>query len=173
MLNSAKSFLNIPIVSLYNTSKIGSLLDFIVDPEQGKAVGIVGEKSGIFKKRVKVISVVDIRELSKEAIVVDNEDVLVSPNEIVKIDSILKQGIKIFNNKVVTEAGKFLGRVSDFLIDDLFYLVKILVNPSLTNIFTTQLIISRDSILAVTKDEIIVKNDLEGIKEDVEVAEAA
>ncbi len=173
MLNSAKSFLNIPVVSLYNTQKIGSLLDFIIDSDQGKVVGIIGEKSGIFKKTIKVISVVDIREISKEAVIVDSEDVLVYQHEIVKIENLLKAGVKIFGSKVVTEGGKLLGRVSDFLIDELFYIAKLLVRPSLANILESQLIINRDSILAITKDEIIVKDNLEEIKEDIRVSETA
>lgn len=166
MLKSAKSFLNIPIISLYNTTKIGSLLDFVVHPDIGKIIGVVGERSGFLKKNVKVVSIADIREMSKEALIVDNEDALVPQGEIIKIDNILKSGIKIFGNKVVTESGRFLGKVSDFLIDELFYLAKIYVKPPLINFFETEIIIPRDFILKVTKEEIIVSdNFLERVKD--------
>lgn len=160
MLKSAKSFLNIPIISLYNTTKIGSLMDFIIDPDLGKVVGVIGERSGFFKKRIKVISIVDIREISERALLVDNENVLVPQEDIIKINNIINSDIKILENKVITESGKYLGKVTDFLIDDFFYISKLYVNPVLTNILTTQLIISRDLILKVTKEEIIVSDDI-------------
>lgn len=172
MLRSAKSFLNTPIISLYNTTRIGSVLDFVVEPDIGKAIGIVVEKIGFFKKKYKVISIVDVREISKDAFIVDNEDVLVWSPEIIKVDEILKSGIKIFKNKVYTESGKYLGRASDFLMDQFFYVSKIYLKPSLSNIFETELIISRDLILKVTKDEIIVSDDLIKVAKDSEAVGA-
>ena len=172
MLKSAKSFLNTPVVSLYNSTKIGSLLDFVVEPNTGKIIGIVAAQSGIFKKKAMVISATDIREISKKVLIVDSEDVLVSQEEIIKIDEILKSGIKILDNKVFTEGGKYLGRVSDFLIDEFFYISKIQVRPSLVNVLETEIIILRESILKVTKDKIVVSDDtLERVK-DIETVGA-
>lgn len=161
-----------PIISLYNSVRIGEILDFIVDPDIGKVVGVIGETTGIFKKRNKIISVIDIRELSKQALIVDSEDVLVWQDEVVKIDNILKSKVKLFGNKVFTESGKYLGKVSDFLIDQLFYLAKLYVDPPLSNIFSTQLIISRDLILKITKNEIIVSDSLIEPEKETEIAEA-
>jgi len=172
MLRSAKSFLNIPIISLYNTAKIGSVLDFVVDPDTGRVIGIIGERGGFLKRDAKVISTVDVREFSKEALLVDSEDALVSQYDIVKIDSVLKSRIKIFGNRVVTESGKYLGKVRDYLVDDFFLIAKLYVNPSVTNILSSQLIISRDSILKITKDQIIVSDSLLELAEDTEVVGA-
>lgn len=166
MLKSAKSFINIPIVSLYNSAKIGSLLDFIVESEVGKIIGVVGAESGFFKKKAMVVSVVDIREISKKVLIVDSEDVMVPQEEVIKIDKALKSGIKIFDNRVITESGKNLGRVSDFLVDEFFYIAKIYVKPPLVNILETELIIPRESILKITKNKIIVSDDtLERVKD--------
>ncbi|OIP23653.1 hypothetical protein COX95_03810 [bacterium CG_4_10_14_0_2_um_filter_33_32] len=159
MLRSAKYFLNIPIISLYNTVKVGSLIDFIIDPEIGKVVGIVGDK-GIVRDKVKVVSMVDVREMSNDAVIVDNEDALVSQEEIVRIDDILKLGIKIIGNKVITESGQYLGKAIDFLLDDFFYINKLYVKPSIMNIVDSQLVIPRELIIKVTKEKIIVSDDL-------------
>ena len=155
MLRSAKSLLNIPIISLYNSLKVGNLRDFIVDPEAGKIIGILVLKEAANGNSL-VLSTIDIREMSDQAIIVDSEEVLVLQTDIVRIDSVLKTKIEIFNNKVFTESGKNLGRVQDYLIDDLFFIAKLYVKPALFNIMETEVIIPREAIVKVTKEKIIV-----------------
>lgn len=158
MLKSANSYLNIPIISLYNSTKIGEIQEFVVDSEIGKVIGIIVDK-GEIKGTFKVISTVDIREVSNDAVIVDSEEALVLQGDIIRIDKVIKSGIKIIKNKVETESGVYVGKVFDFLLDSFFYVMKLYIKPSLSNIFESQLIIPRELIIKITKEKIIISDD--------------
>lgn len=166
MLKAISSFLNIPIISIYNSKKVGEVFDFIVEPSSGRIVGLIGERYGFLKRKNKVIADIDVREISPRALIVDSEDALVAEKDIVKLAEIIKSGKKVLKNKVYSQSGKYIGKVYDYLIDDFFYIQKLYIYPPFFNIFENQLIVSRKNVIAIEKKGIII-NDIkrEKIKE--------
>ncbi len=159
MLKSAKIFLGLPIISLATGHKIGSIEDFIIEKQNGVIIGVIGRRYGFLKKKNKVISFIDMRELSEKALVVDSEDVIVDQQEVLEIDRNLKAGIEIIDSKVYNIQGQYFGKVSDYLIDDYFQVSKIYIYPPIYNILENQLIISRDRIVRIIKGKIIINTD--------------
>ena len=159
MLKSAKIFLGLPIISLATSHKIGSIEDFIIEKQNGVVIGVIGLRYGFLKRKNKVISFVDMRELSEKALVVDSEDVLVDQQEILEIDRNIKAGIKIIGSKVYSIQGQYFGKVFDYLIDDYFQVSKIYIYPPIYNVLENQLIIARDRIVKTVKGKIIINTD--------------
>lgn len=159
MLKLISSFLNIPVISIYNSSKIGFVTEYIIDPESGKVVGVIAGKYGVFVKKNLVISGVDIREISLKALVVDSEESLVKQKEIMEIDKIIKSGKKVMKAKVYSQSEKYLGKVYDYLVDEFFFIKKLYIYPPFLNVFENQLIISRKNIIEIRKNGIIINDD--------------
>lgn len=104
----------------------------------------------------------DIRDIIPKGLVVNDHDVLSSPDELVRLKSILDLEFELAGKLVQTESKHKLGKVADFAADDQSYFIQKLyvAPPILKSIRSTQLSIDRTQILEITDKRIIVK-DLE------------
>lgn len=150
---------SIPIMSLQTGSKIAETGSFIIDPRQLKVVGFYcsGPRLDV---NPAVLTVADIRELGDLGLIVDSADVLVSPDDLVRLKDVLSFNFTLENKLVVDTAGKKLGRVSNFTLDSKsLYIVKLQVRPGVWQSFkTTELLIDRSQVDHVTDDEVVVRS---------------
>ncbi|OGD57184.1 hypothetical protein A2V71_02065 [Candidatus Berkelbacteria bacterium RBG_13_40_8] len=116
MFIEAKKLMGMPVAAMDTQSKIGEIREIIVDPENGRLLGFLIKEGGIFSSN-KVLSAVDIREWDPNGIVTESVENLVPPQEIIRINDILKQKIFLIGMPAKTESGKSLGNVEDLLID--------------------------------------------------------
>ena len=160
MLFEAKSLSNLPIISLDSGKNLGFLNNIIIDPENGKIAGVVTQ-SIAFWKSPKALAFNDIYEFSIESIVVRDDESLSDISEVIRIKDIVKRKIYILGSKVVTEFGKNLGRVDDFIINvDLGILVKIYVESFLSKGYLKgNLIIPANKIILIEHKKITIKDD--------------
>jgi len=59
----------------------------------------------------------EIAELDKRGVVIESKEKLARPDEIVRAQNIIQNGIEIISLPVRTKNNKFLGRVSDFVFE--------------------------------------------------------
>lgn len=150
-----------PIFEDDSLRPVTSVKDVIMDPETGKMVALVVNTS-------KNLVITPMEILSwQDGIYVSNRDAIFSGNEVLRIQKVRESGIKIFNNKVETQSGKFLGRVFDFSIDNqTFSLKKLYVARGFLGLIRLDSrIIPQKNIIEILSDKIVVKDDLHGIKE--------
>ena len=101
-----------------------------------------------------------MREFSDVGLIVDSEDNLTDPSDLVRDEDILNMQFEIIGKKLVTQSGKKLGRVEDYVVDDISYRIeKIYARPTaIRTLSTNDYIIARRQIASVNEDEIIVKD---------------
>jgi uncharacterized protein YrrD len=175
MLYEATTITGLPIISLDSGQVLGSVADIIIDPENGKILGITSG-SGFFNKSKKALAFNDIFELNHEAVLTRDDESLVNIDELVRIKNVIGQKIYLIGSKVVNEEGKRLGRVADFIINaDLGILSKIYVENSLhKRYFEDTLVIPAKKIISIERKKIIVCDDYEREKcEESEILEEA
>lgn len=158
MLTFIGEFVNVPIMSLRGGRKISMTLDPIVNPHKLTIEGFYAEDraSGIDK----ILLVEDIREISDVGIIVDSEESLTDPADLVRLEDVINMHFEIVNKKLVSQGGKKLGRVEDYAIDNISYRIeKIYGCPiALKTLSTNDYIINRRQIASVNEDEIVVKD---------------
>lgn len=164
MLLSASRLLHLPIQSSGNgKNNLALCKAVVVDPKHLSVLGLL-LYTGVFGQN-KIVNWRDIIGINPDAIMIKKEDDIVGLKEIVRVAQALDQKIPIFNQKVCTKSGKYLGNVQDFIIAfETGLLAKIYVKPTIAAPFTSERIISRSSIIKVTPEKIVVKNDLGKIK---------
>ncbi|MDD3711655.1 MAG: hypothetical protein PHP37_03595 [Patescibacteria group bacterium] len=165
------------IIDLEKNQIAGFFNSAVFDPEKGKLIALL-VKTNIFKK--KIILPVDNLQIGAGVFAVKTKQIL-EYRPYPKIQRLVEKEIPIINQRVKTESGKYLGKVSSVLIEDAgFYIVKLYLNsPSLSATFlsfmpnsATGLVINREDILQIGPKAIIVEND-SAKKVDVrEVAQA-
>lgn len=162
MFKQASLVLGSQIVSFQTGRKLGEVLDFIADDNSGKILALVIKKS-MFGKPKEIISTVNILEIISKFVVVRADDVISPPEEILKVSEMIKNKIKLFGNRVKTEKGVYLGRVSDFVFEmPGFNLSKLYLSANIFSLITGEKVIDASKIKKITKKAVIVSDDAIG-----------
>lgn len=162
---------NMPIMSLQTGAKIAKTGNFIIDPRQLKIVAFYCSGSRL-DINPAVLTVSDIREISEIGLIVDSADVLVSPDDLVRLSDVLSFGFTLEDKQVIDESGRKLGKVDNYSLDPTtLYVIKLHVQPSFWQAWgTTEFTIDRTQIIEVTDTEIVVKDTRKKVTQKVRVA---
>jgi uncharacterized protein YrrD len=159
MLIEAQKIIGLPIASLAEQAKIGEIKVVFVDLETAIVLGF-GVRQGYFSKR-KVVSLLDVKEWDPNGMVINSEEDLVLPEEIIRIQQIISNNDYLIGKIAETESGKKLGQVINFLIETetgavtKFYLEDLLGNA---RIFPKEKVVRIDKTIVFTDDEGEVKS---------------
>lgn len=163
---------DIPVMSLQTGAQIAQTSAFIIDPRQLKIVAfyLSGPRLDV---NPAILNVSDIREFGGRGLIVDSADVIMAPDDLVRLKEVLAFNFHLENKQVVTESGKKMGTVANFALDSTtLYIVKLHVRPGLWQSFNnTELIIDRTQVVQVNDHQVIVK-DLREKKEEEKRAAA-
>src|SRR3990167_3627488 len=155
MLMMSKSLHGRPIISMRSESPIGIAVEPIINPHNLKILGWWC-KSGANRQ---VLLTESVREMAPNGLIIDDESVLSSADELARHREILNIKFQLPDKLVKTKRHK-LGKVSDYTFDESMFIQKLYVTRSLTKIFSPEdtLIIGRDQILEVTDHYILVED---------------
>jgi len=152
------SFLNTPILNKQTGEKLGEIYDLIIDTKTGK-IEAFWVKQEIFIGATKVLSLNDISEC-KIKIYVQDKDAIVNPQEILKVQKIIKEEFFLYLNKVQTLSGTKLGKVTDFFFDCLTgQIIQIQISKNFLGIKYAKRLIPFSEIYEIKKDIVILKNN--------------
>jgi len=162
MLQLGGSFLNKAVLSLRTGSKIAIVVSPIINPNNLKIEGFYAQ-DGVNKHHMILLSQ-DIRENSLQGFIVNDQEVLSDPEDLVRLKEVLKLQFEIINKPVVTDSGSKLGKINDFAVDsETLYVQKLYVGQSLLKSFSGgQLSIDRGQIVEITNRKIVVQDILKG-----------
>lgn len=148
----------LPIVSLQAGDVIGWLKKPVIDPDRLEIIAFICESAS--PKRTCVMVGSDIRQLAGDCIIIDSQDELAEPGDIIRLEPFLENAYTPLNKAVVTESGDKLGLVEEFLVGlETVEIEKLSVRRSLLRTWLgSALIIDRDQIVDVTPKQIIVRD---------------
>lgn len=158
MLRMSASLLNQPVISLRAGRPIATATTPIVNPHNLKILGWWCKSASGSKNLVLLAE--DVREVMPKGLAVNDEEVLSSPDELVRHREILNIHFELIDKQVKTKRHK-LGKVSDYAYDDGgMFVQKLYVARSLVKVFSAEdtLIVDRTQILEVTDHHILVRD---------------
>lgn len=156
MLILASHLKNLPIVSSLTQEMLGRSENIVVNPDDGRVIGILLNTLGFFP-RTKVISPVDIVDFAPDAIMVSGSENIVDIGEIMRVKEVLGKKYKILDQRAKTKSGKNLGKVYDILIETNVWTV---VKYYIRNLLNER-ILPQEKIEEITPKAIIFKDDVE------------
>lgn len=155
MLVQAETLKNLPVASLEDEARIGSVVDIVLHPETGELVGFWVQPDRWFAAK-RALSSRDIVSYDPQAVVVRSSDALVAPSEIQPFAMAAATNAHWIGKRAEDETGQHLGRVSDLVVDiDLEMLRKVEVS----SLLGPRRLISREDIVRVTPKALIVRAD--------------
>lgn len=157
MLLLSDTILNKPVLSLRTGGQVAQVFAYIINPNNFKVEGFYcHDRLG---KQDLILLYQDIRNIIGQGVIINDHDVLSSPDILVRLQDILKINYVLIGKPVVTISKTRVGKVKDFAIDsETFYVQKIYVGRSLIKSFNTgQLSIDRSQIIEVTDNKIVIQ----------------
>ena len=115
---SANSMVGLPVYTLENGKRIGSVKDVIYDSEHSIILAFTLEEYGIFSTHRWVLPFMNVKSIGQDAVMAENENAFVKEKDAPNIAQILKHRDGIANKSVITESGSDLGNVTDVLVNE-------------------------------------------------------
>src|SRR3954467_10743056 len=112
MLQLSASLLNKSVLSLRTGSVIASVAGPIINPDNLKIEGFYCQDR--YDKKTLVLLYQDIREIVPKGYIVNDHDVLVEPEELVRLKKIMELDFELIGKQVVTVDRQKVGKVSDY-----------------------------------------------------------
>jgi sporulation protein YlmC with PRC-barrel domain len=158
MLRLSNALYGIPIISIRVGAVIGTTIEPIIDPNDLKIIGWYCEL--LNRRQTMILQVSDVREIIPEGVVVDDDHALSNPEDLVRLEKLLKINYQLIEKVVMTDRKRRIGKVNDYTIDTgSFYITKLYVARSLLKSFNDgQVIIDRTQIIKLTDRRVIVKD---------------
>ena len=156
MFIEAKKIIGLPIASIEEESKVGEVLQLVIEPQNGVLLGFLVRSGGFFST-AKALSVVDVREWDPKGLIIGSINHIVAIGEIVRLKEIVDQKIIILGLKARTESGKNLGLIVNLLIDTdtltvaKYYVKNILLGDE--RVFPSNLVVKIDNKTVVFQDD--------------------
>lgn len=159
MLQLSNSLLNKQVMSLRTGTPIAVVTSPIINPDNLKIEGFYCQDR--FNKQELVLLYQDIRDTLPQGFVVNDHDVLVDPEELVRLKDVIALDFELKGKQVVTSGKQKIGKVSDYATEtETMYIQKIYVSQSLVKSFSGgSLSIDRTQVQEITP-WLIVINDL-------------
>lgn len=154
-------------MSLRTGGQVATALEPIFNPNNLKVEGFYCDDR--FEKKQLILLTQDIRDRVERGFVVDDHEVLVDPEELVRLQAVLKLQFTLIGKPVVTVNKQRLGKINDYAVDDVaMYVQKIYVGQSIIKNFAGgNLSIDRSQIVEITDRKIIVQEPLKPVKNTV------
>jgi uncharacterized protein YrrD len=156
MLQLSGMILSRPVLSLRTGTQVGVVLGPIINPNNLKVEGFYCHDDASRKQLILVAQ--DIRDILPQGVVVNDQDVLTEPEELVRLNDVMRINFELTGKTVITTDKTKLGKVSDYAVEtSSMYIQKIYVSQSLLKSFSGgNLGIDRSQIVEINDKQIVV-----------------
>ncbi len=158
MLQLSGMIINHPLLSLRTGTQVGIVQAPLVNPNNLKIEGFYCHDDE--SRRQLILVAQDIRDVLPQGIVVNDQDVLTEPEELVRLKDIMAENFELIGKHVETTDKTKLGKVSDYAVEtSSMYIQKIYVSQSIFKNFSgSNLGIDRTQIVEITDKKIVVQD---------------
>ncbi|MBD3264303.1 MAG: hypothetical protein GF375_04290 [Candidatus Omnitrophica bacterium] len=141
------------VISVKEGNKLGRVRFPVIDSNHQKVIGFIVDDPDWFLE-TKIVLFQSIRGMEEELVTVDDDSALTAVKRLDTIHSFLRENIQLINMKIISESGKYIGRIDDFDFNHQtgkinFYKIK-----------DSNLIIDGRDTIALGKDMLIVKEEV-------------
>lgn len=162
MLQLSANLINRDVLSLRTGAPIARVTGIILNQDSLKIEGLYCEDR--FDKRQLILLHQDIREFLPNGYVVNDHEVLVEAEDLVRLKKVIDVDYQLIGKQVVTESKQRIGKVSDFATEiETMMVQKLYVTQSVLKSFTGgSLSVDRTQVVETTKSKIIISELLKG-----------
>ena len=163
MLQLSSTLFNQSVLSLRTGGVVATAVEPIINPNNLKVEGFYCDDK--FEKNQLILLTQDIRDRVERGFVINDHEVLVEPEDLIRLEKVLQLRFSLIGKPVVTVNKHRLGKINDYAVDDIaMYVQKIYVSQSIVKSFTGgNLSIDRSQIVEITDRKIVVQDPIKGV----------
>lgn len=173
MLQLSDTLLNQAVLSLRTGGQVATAVEPIINPNNLKIEGFYCDDR--FEKKRLILLTQDIRDRVERGFVINDHEVLVEPEELVRLEAVLKLQFVLIGKPVISVNKQKIGKVNDFAVDSSsLYIQKLYVGQSLVKSFSGgNLSVDRSQIVEITDRKIIIQEPQTPIRNSVPAGAAS
>lgn len=158
MLRLQNTIINLPVMSLRTGGRVATATTPIINPNNLQIEGWYC--TDLFSKQTLVLLARDVRDFVPQGIAIDDHEVLVEPDELIRLKQVLELQFELVGKSVVTNHKRRLGKVADYALDsDTMKIQKLYVSrPMYRSISDGQLSIDRSQIVEITDRKVVIRD---------------
>ncbi len=168
MLIIGSRLLHAPVMSLQTGTQLARIERPLIDPANLKIIAY--EVSGpLLSERPSFVRTADVREYGRLGLIINGNDELCGLDDVIQIKKLHGIGFPLVGIPVIDDRKRKLGRVEDYTLEtDSFVIQQITVRRGLLQSFNdTGLLISRNQIIEINNNAIVVKAPTEKVSQPV------
>lgn len=157
MLKLSANLLNLNVLSLRTGGPVALATTAIINPHNLKIVGWWCKLPATTAPQVLLVD--DVREINDRTLAINDEEDIISPDDLVRHKDILEINYDLIGKPVKSKHSK-IGKVADFSYNDGMFVQKLYVEKPMHKVFSTEdtVLIDRTQILEVTDHYILVRD---------------
>ena len=175
MLLLSNRLTNVPVMSLQTGTELARTSQPIIDPRNLTIIALYVEGPQI-DTNPSILHVADIREAGELGFIVNDSNVLMSAEGLVRLQEIIDFDFTLIATAVYDDHGNHLGKITDYTFEPTSYTIQQLYTHQsfFKSLSVISNIIHRKQIISVTKERVIVKSATikDKLVENAEVARA-
>lgn len=166
---------NTPVMSLQTGAQVASFDTALINPDN-LTIAAYTLKGPRIHTHPSFLRIADIRELGGLGAIINDTDDIIVLGDVIKIDELYELGFPLLGMSVVTQKGKRLGKIEDYVLEtSSFSVQKLQVNRGFfKSLGESSLVIGRSQIVEITQKSIVVKDaevrETPPVKQRVEAA---
>jgi sporulation protein YlmC with PRC-barrel domain len=158
MYARASKLENLPVISLQSGEAVAWIKQPVINISTFEILAFECDSTN--HNRPVILLTNDIRQLAADCVIVDSDDELAEPDDIIRLTAIIKADYTPLDKPVISDLGRKLGSVEDYTINlDTSRIQKLYVRQSLFRAWLgSSLTIDHSQIVEVTPQRIIVRD---------------
>lgn len=116
-MKKSSTLIGLTVVSLATAEKVGNVSSYLVNAEKGRVDYLVIETDHEMMNSF-VISTKDVLRAGNNAVMVENEDVMLDNRSVADAIKLFQKNIQIKDTNILTDKGNYLGRTGGFYIHE-------------------------------------------------------
>lgn len=162
MLQLSNAILNRPVMSLRTGTQVGIATAPIINPNNLKIEGFYCQDSGNRGQELILVAQ-DVRDIIPQGIVVNDYDVLMEADDLVRLRDVLSWRFELIGKQVVADSKKKIGKVEDYATElETLYIQKLYVSQSIFKNFSGgNLGVDRNQIVEINEKQIVIHDPLQ------------
>lgn len=118
-MRTIKDLHEIAVVDVRDGKKLGTVDEVVISPDNGRLLGFVMQRGGLFSNDEAVVEMEDVRAIGADAVTVEGDEVVHNPDAAGEAFREARKGDRsMVGRKVVTQSGSVAGQVSDVVINE-------------------------------------------------------
>lgn len=118
-MRTGRDLIGLAIVDVRDGKKLGSADELVISPDDGRLLGFVMKRGGLFSSEEVIVEIDDVRAIGRDAITVEGEEVAHTAEASNEAFREARAGDRsLVGHKVVTQNGSVVGQVSDIVVSE-------------------------------------------------------